>query len=243
MSDIKPVEVVIPVSAEQVLQIMKAFEDFKKKVLRDTDTVKIEDKLYVKKSGWSKYALACQISTECKEERVDEDGKYHFVYRAIHLPSGRYADAVGSASKREIAGKRKVKEDQVSEHDARALAQTRAFNRAISNLVGGGEISAEEIDEEEEKPSKPAKPVGRLLSVDDVAQVLMDNSIDPYYFSIRLVSDDLIEVMQKDWLQPDVWNTTNNVLHGLNGEYIPSRERGKFSSWKIPRHGSSTTND
>lgn len=37
---------------------------------------------------------------------------------------------------------------QATEHNIRSHAHTRAFNRAISNLVGFGEVSAEEVDRE-----------------------------------------------------------------------------------------------
>ncbi|MGC8578208.1 MAG: hypothetical protein ACP5M7_09505, partial [Thermoproteota archaeon] len=108
------------------------------------DYVFIKDRKYVKKSGWLKYALACGISLELRSERVEEkEGEviYHYTYRAI-APNGRFADAVGSASSKERAFVREV-------HDVRALAQTRAMERAISNLVGGGELGAEEIMEAE----------------------------------------------------------------------------------------------
>jgi hypothetical protein len=39
--------------------------------------------------------------------------------------------------------------DEASEHNVRSHAHTRAFNRAISNLVGFGEVSAEEIERDE----------------------------------------------------------------------------------------------
>jgi hypothetical protein len=52
---------------------------------------------------------------------------------------------------------------QATEHNIRSHAHTRAFNRAISNLVGFGEVSAEEVDRDEhersggdEQPPHPA---------------------------------------------------------------------------------------
>jgi hypothetical protein len=35
-------------------------------------------------------------------------------------------------------------------HNIRSTAETRAFNRAVSNLVGGGEVSADEIVSKDE---------------------------------------------------------------------------------------------
>ena len=159
--------IVTPVDADAVLEMIQAFEYFKSKVLNKKDFAVIKGEPRVKKSGWSKYALACNVSTELRDERVEErDGHriYHFTYRAVHLPSGRFADAVGSASEAE------KKEWTHPEHDVRSLAQTRAFNRSISNLVGGGEVSAEEIEsatqaepkryvESQQAPKEPRRPV------------------------------------------------------------------------------------
>jgi hypothetical protein len=50
---------------------------------------------------------------------------------------------------------------QASVHNVRSHAHTRAFNRAVSNLVGFGEVSAEEVDtrEREEDPrGAPPRP-------------------------------------------------------------------------------------
>lgn len=138
--------IVTPADADSVLEMIQAFEYFKSKVLNKKDFAVIQGEPRVKKSGWSKYALACNVSTELRDERVEErDGHriYHFNYRAVHLPSGRFADAVGSASEAER------REWTHPEHDVRSLAQTRAFNRSVSNLVGGGEVSAEEMEASE----------------------------------------------------------------------------------------------
>lgn len=40
--------------------------------------------------------------------------------------------------------------DEATEHNVRGHAHTRAFNRAVSNLVGFGEVSAEEADRDED---------------------------------------------------------------------------------------------
>ena len=145
---VKEPEIIAPASVEKTLDALKRFEDFKRRVLTEDDYVPIAGKKYIKKSGWLKYALACNISLEKREEReeIRDDGTrvYHYTYRAI-APSGRFADAVGSASSEERDFAHEV-------HDVRALAQTRAMERAISNLVGGGELGAEEMLGAEEKP-------------------------------------------------------------------------------------------
>jgi hypothetical protein len=46
---------------------------------------------------------------------------------------------------------------QATEHNVRSHAHTRAFNRAVSNLVGFGEVSAEEIEKDTHVESQPVQ--------------------------------------------------------------------------------------
>jgi hypothetical protein len=76
-----------------------------------------------------------------------------FTVRATHLPSGLYQDADGSCEFSEKA------ERQRTLHNVRAHALTRAKNRAILDLVGFGEVSAEEIiDDKRAAPRRQSKP-------------------------------------------------------------------------------------
>jgi hypothetical protein len=76
-------------------------------------------------------ATAFSISTEIvHENRVNLDG--YFVYEITvraTSPSGRYSEACASCASNE-------KDFTHVEHDVRATAQTRATNRAISDLIG-----------------------------------------------------------------------------------------------------------
>ncbi|GIW70273.1 MAG: hypothetical protein KatS3mg101_1020 [Patescibacteria group bacterium] len=100
------------------------------------------------------------------EERCEKIGKtfvWHFTCRAI-APNGRSAIGVGSCDAFEKAFKKNGEyvdkfgrpANPNSIHNIRATAETRAFNRAVSNLVGGGEVSAEEVsaDTIEEKEER-----------------------------------------------------------------------------------------
>jgi hypothetical protein len=66
-----------------------------------------------------------------------EDYTWRFVVR-VTAPNGRTALGVGmcSTEERNFAHK---------DHDVYATAHTRAKNRAISDIIGAGEVSAEEI--------------------------------------------------------------------------------------------------
>jgi hypothetical protein len=109
----------------------------------------IRGKRFRKKNYWRAIATAFNLTVEeRREERRDdaEDWGYLVTYRAI-APNGRYADGDGSCFATEKAS------GQDTLHNVRSHAHTRAFNRAVSNLVGFGEVSAEEV-EREERPAR-----------------------------------------------------------------------------------------
>lgn len=170
--------IVMPaVSSEQAVVAWDQYEDLKKKIAKDSDIQKIGDKDFLKKSYWRKVATFFNLTTEVIEEKHESIGKtivWHFTVKAT-APNGRSAIGVGSCDAFEKAtlqeGKYVVK-GQVTKwgkngsksyplewnwipaqpnslHNIRSTAETRATNRAISNLVGGGEVSAEEVDQHE----------------------------------------------------------------------------------------------
>jgi len=144
------VEIVTPLDMDKLEAAFKKFEEFKKRLLKPEDTVQIQGRAYLKKSAWRKWALACGLSDDILSwERVPEKGYdekggfyYRVIARATHQPTNRSALGVAVASKSE---KTKWAHE---EHDIFALAHTRAKNRAIADLVGGGEVSAEEMHTE-----------------------------------------------------------------------------------------------
>jgi uncharacterized small protein (DUF1192 family) len=141
----RPVQMIRPIATpEEAFQAWKAFQDLKKRLVTDDDLQNVGGKNAIKKSGWRKIAAAFGLDTELLSERrmPNESGVGFTVectVRAI-APNGRHADGVGSFDSTE----RKMTHP---EHDVRATAYTRAANRAISDLVGGGEVSAEEMGE------------------------------------------------------------------------------------------------
>jgi len=106
------------------------------------DVVEISGKPYLKKSFWRKVSTAFNLTDEIIEE-VKEEIPGGFMWRmkvrAI-APNGRSTIGVGVCDSKE----RKYSHP---EHDVYATCHTRAKNRAISDLVGGGEVSFEEVME------------------------------------------------------------------------------------------------
>lgn len=138
-------QVLSPVNLDLVVESFQAYQLACTKLLIDSDYQMIQGKKFKKKSAWRKLATAYCISTEIREERREDLASgnfvYHFKVRAI-ANNGRYAEGVGSCSSDE-------KGLAKTEHNTRSIAETRATNRAISNLIGAGEVSAEEIDPNE----------------------------------------------------------------------------------------------
>lgn len=114
-----------------------------------------------KKSAWRKLARAFNISDEPITKEVIRDENHqiisaYFEVKAI-LPNGRSGFGVGDCS---IFDKIKADDSDVpsnfelrkrftnAEHDVIATAHTRAKSRAISDLIGAGEVSAEELEDD-----------------------------------------------------------------------------------------------
>lgn len=168
---IQPVE-----DIDQVVDLYEQFEEIKSKLLDKEDKTKIGKNIHVNKSGWRKIATAFNLSVEVVDQEIwEEDGivKARVLSRAT-APNGKVSTEIAMCASNEsnhmekgkpgdgsdpedhpdylkVDGKwRRLKEPrEVNEHNILATAATRAKNRAISDCVGGGEVSAEEMTAED----------------------------------------------------------------------------------------------
>lgn len=128
------------------------------------------NRTFKKKSAWRKLARHFTISTEIvRVEKEDLNGVFcaTVTVRAL-APWGQHAEEVGACATDEATGRR-----QITTADAIATAATRATNRAVSNLIAMGEVSAEEIGDRksygandrtsapERTPAEKRMPFGR----------------------------------------------------------------------------------
>jgi len=150
MSEIVPREeennaqIIAKPNVQAALEVMRAFQELKQKVLDANDTVTISGKQYIKRSGWRKIAMAFNISTEVvkiEREKIDDKTYVVRVIARARAPGGRVSEEAGVCDSTEF--ERGALQGTL--HNIETKAVTRAINRAISNLVGGGEVSAEEI--------------------------------------------------------------------------------------------------
>jgi hypothetical protein len=137
-------------------------QQLKKSILDKSDISTIQNRTFVKRSGWRKMAAAFAISDRIAAQQREDLGNGEFLWRleveAYHRPSGRSMTGVAACSSKE----RKFAHP---EHDVYATAHTRAKNRAISDLIGLGEVSAEEIDSSEH--DSPLHPDTRPMTEDE----------------------------------------------------------------------------
>lgn len=144
-------EVIRPLDADAVVGAMNEHQELLRRILDRSDWQGTPDAngSFVKKSGWRKVALAYNLTLEMVpgSERIEraEDGtplRATVTWRAT-APNGRTMEASGHCADSESRFA-KDKGRQKLENDLRATAETRAKNRAISDLIGMGKVSAEE---------------------------------------------------------------------------------------------------
>lgn len=166
------------VNVDTAIEEWKAYQKITELMLDDTDYQNIKGNMYKKKSAWRKYARAFNITTEIIEKNISRNDKgvvteADFTVRAT-LPTGRYADGWGNCSRRE--GNKSH-----PNHDIPATAMTRATNRAIADLIGAGEVTAEEIQAEvkfQAKQNAKAKVKKERVVVDAEILEPVTNNLD-----------------------------------------------------------------
>lgn len=167
------------VDVEGAAAFMKNYQELVKALLdKDTDYQKIGNKNAKKKSAWRKLATAFKISDEIVNEQLifdENDGQIvsaRYKVRAT-LPNGRSTIGVGVCSifdKIRYKATDKFEADKETpshfelrgrfshaEHDIPSTAHTRAKNRAIADLIGAGEVSAEELGDFEDEPKQVSR--------------------------------------------------------------------------------------
>jgi len=185
---VQPPQLLRPVvPPEEMAGLMREYQQTLQALLEPSDYQEAErGKRFVKKSGWRKLAKFYQLSLTIQSVEIDRDDdgmplRATVIVRAT-APTGQVQDGDGYCSAEEsrfsrAGGRRKM------ENDLRATATTRAKNRAIADLVGMGEVSAEEVaamgsSHEPEAPFPADKlkteilmPLGSLIGPDTAAKV------------------------------------------------------------------------
>ena len=146
-----------PLPIHAVQRSIREYQEGLQALVTDDDRQNFRDRdggtrSFPKRSGWRKIAMwfTLDLFVDWNSLVVDRDEqgrplRARVVGRAVH-PNGRIAEDFGACSVDE------PRQFNKPEHDIISTATTRALNRAISNLVGMGELSAEEMVVEVEPP-------------------------------------------------------------------------------------------
>lgn len=150
----------LPMEPAQAALMMDRYRQLCESILTADDVIGVPGQPggFVKRSGWSKLATFYGASTEIVGLNIERNGDGQPVWaRAVvraTAANGRHADGDGACSVSEPRFKHPTGRQKI-DHDLPATAVTRATNRAISNLIGFGSVSAEEVE-----PEEPPRPYG-----------------------------------------------------------------------------------
>ena len=131
----------LAVTPEALVDHYKQYEDIKTKLLTEKDYVMINDVKAIAKSGWFKLGVAFNLDTLIiKEERsVSDDGIISWqIDIQCRAPNGRIVQEVGICDD----GPRDRKD--VAEHVVKAMAMTRATERAYIKMLGAPDMAADD---------------------------------------------------------------------------------------------------
>lgn len=142
-----------PASLERQKALAAAYDAACAALIGPNDEQAEGTRRFKKKSAWRKLARHFNISVDIiRIEREMLDGFFLATVTARAVaPWGQRYEEVGACATSEASGRRVI-----TVADAIATASTRASNRAISNLIAMGEVSAEEIQRQPVKAVAPA---------------------------------------------------------------------------------------
>ena len=131
----------LAVTPEALVEFYKQYEDIKKKLLTENDYVIINGVKTIAKSGWFKLGVAFNLDTLIinEQRRVSEDSIITWeIAVQCRAPNGRLVQEVGVCDD----GPRDRKD--VAEHVVKAMAMTRATERAYIKMLGSPDSAAED---------------------------------------------------------------------------------------------------
>lgn len=133
-----------PAALAQQQKLAALYDHACKSLIGPNDVQKDGAREFKKKSAWRKLARHFRISVgaDLQSVRVETtpDGFTAFAVATAAAPWGQSWTDVGACGSDEATGRRTI-----TVADAIATAMTRASNRAVSNLIAMGEVSAEEV--------------------------------------------------------------------------------------------------
>ena len=147
-NEIIEMKLIPAMSIDETVAAFKEYQSLKKKLQDSGDFVKFQSKDGTKEAPTKQwrtkvgryFGICAEITKEWDTKEDDGSITYHKRARATHLKSGLFQEATGGCNtgEKERGGSKKY-------HNAESHAETRAKNRAVLELAGFGEVSAEEM--------------------------------------------------------------------------------------------------
>src|SRR5262245_6852703 len=139
-------------NGQQMARALVAYRDVQASLDKNMpdQIIRLDGRPFRRKGYWRAITVAFNLSVELVEERREvfgalpngaENFAYLVTYRAT-TTTGRSQTGDGACT----AAEKSVGRMRATEHNVRSHAHTRAYNRAVSNLCGFGEVSAEEVE-------------------------------------------------------------------------------------------------
>ncbi len=205
---------------------LKELERFKREIATPDDYQTIRGKPWPTKSFSRKMGLSANLRDEIVEkERIDrqDESFVWFLTVRVTAPNGRFCTAVGACDSRE-------RNFNHVEHDVFATAHTRAKNRAILDMVGGGMISAEEIESipSEESASHESSAIGNeSLSGEKIIDTVQGHGLETDGMEVSTENGQLI-VLLKGYVGRDLWDRYDAIMRQLGLAYTKpeGKDRG-----------------
>lgn len=132
-----------PASFQHQQKLAAAYDAACASLIGPNDVQKDGGRTFKKKSAWRKLQRHFGISTSIVSVDHRQVGEHYVATVTVKAsaPWGQSSESAGACGADEATGRRTI-----TIADAIATAETRATNRAVSNLIAMGEVSAEEMD-------------------------------------------------------------------------------------------------
>ncbi len=135
-------------SVEDLKGFMQRYEDFKKALLKENDYAQIGDSKAIRKSGWYKLGVAFQISsipTKVEKEWHNKERNEYIWHTEVQCSAmnGRVCTDVGTCTNYDE--KNPILKG-APEHVIKAMAVTRASERALVKMLGAPDQAADDVE-------------------------------------------------------------------------------------------------
>ena len=201
---------------------MENYQELCKAILNPSDYQKIKVqgavRAFKKKSAWRKIALAFNISDEVIEKEIIRDENHQIISATFYVrataPNGRTGEASASCSIFDKINNKGLEQPSNfelrkrfsnAENDVITTAHTRAKSRAISDLVGMGEVSAEEMEGvgiETRRPTVSVKSKTKVKTKTKPKEEEEPPKSDEEAIEVEVVSEGNGKTV-KDWIAED----------------------------------------